>query len=134
MPEHFALTTQLCGFGRIFCLTFCKIFRTHTYFFFQAIEDGAEIPPEAIRLLKKAMKQRRGSVDNVADTLMATLAAGGESQESVARAMVKVGHARHTWQGILRVNTFLRSTNFSVMFENHGSNLTELTNLLISRH
>ena len=29
-------------------------------------------------------------MDNVADTLMATLAAGGESQESVARAMVKV--------------------------------------------
>ena len=76
---------------RIFCLTFCKIFHTNTDFFFQAIEDGAEIPPEAIRLLKKAMKQRRGSVDNVADTLMATLAAGGESQESVARAMVKVG-------------------------------------------
>ena len=43
-----------------------------------------------MRLLKKAMKQRRGSVDNVAETLMATLAAGGESQESVARAMVKV--------------------------------------------
>ena len=62
--------------------------------FFQAIEDGAEIPPEAVRLLKKAMKQRRGSVDNVADTLMATLAAGGESQESVARAMVKVRHEK----------------------------------------
>ena len=46
-----------------------------------------------MRLLKKAMKQRRGSVDNVAETLMATLAAGGESQESVARAMVKVAHA-----------------------------------------
>ena len=45
---------------------------------------------EAIRLFKKAMKQRRGSVDNVAETLMATLAgAGGESKESVAKAMVK---------------------------------------------
>ena len=58
---------------------------------FQAIEEGAEIPPEAVRLLKKAMKQRRGSVDNVAASLMDTLAASGESQESVARAMVKVG-------------------------------------------
>lgn len=47
----------------------------------KAIEDGAEIPPEAIRLLKKAMKQRRGSVENVAETLMATLAAGGESAD-----------------------------------------------------
>ncbi len=31
------------------------------------------------------MKQRRGSVDNVAETLMATLAASGEDQESIAK-------------------------------------------------
>ena len=55
----------------------------------KAIEEGAEIPPEAVRLLKKAMKQRRGSVDNVAETLMASLAASGESKESIAKAMVK---------------------------------------------
>ena len=70
--------------------------------FFQAIEEGAEIPPEAVRLLKKAMKQRRGSVDNVAASLMDTLAASGESQESVARAMVKVCR-----QGITNPNTRL---------------------------
>ena len=50
---------------------------------------------EAIRLFKKAMKQRRGSVDNVAETLMATLVGcggpggSGESKEAVAKAMVK---------------------------------------------
>ena len=57
--------------------------------FADAIESGAEIPPEAIRLLKKAMKQRRGSVENVAETLMATLIAGGDSQESIVKAMVR---------------------------------------------
>ena len=55
----------------------------------KALEEGAEIPPEAVRLLKKAMKQRRGSVDNVAETLMASLAASGESKENIAKAMVK---------------------------------------------
>ena len=34
--------------------------------------DGL-VPPEAVRLFKKAMKQRRGSVDNVAETLMSSL-------------------------------------------------------------
>ncbi len=37
------------------------------------------------RLFKKAMKQRRGSVENVAETLMVALAASGESQESIAK-------------------------------------------------
>lgn len=55
----------------------------------KAIEKGSEIPPEAVRLLKKAMKQRRGSVDNVAESLMTSLAAGGENQESIVKAMVK---------------------------------------------
>ena len=50
--------------------------------------DGL-VPPEAVRLFKKAMKQRRGSVDNVAETLMSSLTASGESKENVARAMVK---------------------------------------------
>ena len=56
--------------------------------FKEALEKG-EIPKEAITLFKKAMKQRRGSVDNVAETLMASLAASGQSQESIAKAMVK---------------------------------------------
>lgn len=59
-------------------------------------ESGAEIPPEAVRLLKKAMKQRRGSVDNVAETLMASLAASGESNENIAKAMVKALKATGT--------------------------------------
>ena len=50
--------------------------------------DGL-VPPEAVRLFKKAMKQRRGSVDNVAETLMSSLTAGGESKENVAKAMVR---------------------------------------------
>ena len=37
------------------------------------------------RLFKKAMKQRRGSVENVAETLMMALAASGESQENIAK-------------------------------------------------
>ena len=53
-----------------------------------ALEHG-EIPKEAINLMRKAMKQRRGSVDNVAETLMQSLAASGQSQESIAKAMVK---------------------------------------------
>ena len=56
--------------------------------FKEAIEKG-DIPKEAINLMKKAMKQRRGSVDNVCETLMSSLAASGESQESIAKAMVK---------------------------------------------
>jgi len=56
--------------------------------FREAMEKG-EIPKEAINLMRKAMKQRRGSVDNVAETLMASLAASGQSQESIAKAMVK---------------------------------------------
>ena len=56
--------------------------------FKEAIEKG-EIPKEAINLMKKAMKQRRGSVDNVCETLMSSLAASGESQDSIAKAMVK---------------------------------------------
>jgi hypothetical protein len=36
-------------------------------------------------LFKKAMKQRRGSVENVAETLMMALAASGESQENIAK-------------------------------------------------
>ncbi len=36
-------------------------------------------------MLKKAMKQRRGSVDNVAESLMSTLAASGEDQENIAK-------------------------------------------------
>ena len=52
-------------------------------------EGAPELSSEAIRLFKKAMKQRRGSVDNVAETLMSTLAASGESKENVAKAMVK---------------------------------------------
>ena len=47
------------------------------------------VPPEAVRLFKKAMKQRRGSVDNVAETLMSSLTASGESKENVAKAMIK---------------------------------------------
>lgn len=54
-----------------------------------SIMNGKEISAEALRLLKKAMKQRRGSVENVAETLMATLAASGENQESIVKAMVK---------------------------------------------
>ena len=54
----------------------------------KALEEE-EIPKEAINLMRKAMKQRRGSVDNVAETLMASLAASGQSQESIAKAMVK---------------------------------------------
>ena len=50
--------------------------------------DGL-VPPEAVRLFKKAMKQRRGSVDNVAETLMSSLTASGQSKENVAKAMVK---------------------------------------------
>ncbi len=50
--------------------------------------DGL-VPPEAVRLFKKAMKQRRGSVDNVAETLMSSLTASGESKENVAKAMVR---------------------------------------------
>lgn len=53
-----------------------------------ANSDGL-VPPEAVRLFKKAMKQRRGSVDNVAETLMSSLTASGESKENVARAMIK---------------------------------------------
>ena len=56
--------------------------------FQDALEHG-DIPKEAINLMRKAMKQRRGSVDNVAETLMASLAASGQSQESIAKAMVK---------------------------------------------
>merc|ERR1719232_1425898 len=56
--------------------------------FKEAIEKG-EIPKEAINLMKKAMKQRRGSVDNVCETLMSSLAASGESQDNIAKAMVK---------------------------------------------
>ena len=56
--------------------------------FKEAIEKG-EVPKEAINLMKKAMKQRRGSVDNVCETLMSSLAASGESQDSIAKAMVK---------------------------------------------
>ena len=56
--------------------------------FKDALEKG-EIPKEAINLMRKAMKQRRGSVDNVTETLMASLAASGQSQESIAKAMVK---------------------------------------------
>ena len=56
--------------------------------FKEALEKG-EIPKEAINLMKKAMKQRRGSVDNVCETLMSSLAASGESQDSIAKAMVK---------------------------------------------
>ena len=52
-------------------------------------KDGEDLSPEAIRLFKKAMKQRRGSVDNVAETLMSTLSQSGESKENVAKAMVK---------------------------------------------
>jgi alkylhydroperoxidase/carboxymuconolactone decarboxylase family protein YurZ len=47
------------------------------------------MPPEVVRLFKKAMKQRRGSVDNVADTLMSSLTASGESRENVAKAMIR---------------------------------------------
>ncbi len=50
---------------------------------------GATVAPEAVRLIRKAMKQRRGSVENIAETLMATLAAGGESSEGIARAMIR---------------------------------------------
>ena len=56
--------------------------------FKEALEKG-EIPKEAINLMKKAMKQRRGSVDNVCETLMSSLVASGESQDSIAKAMVK---------------------------------------------
>merc|ERR1740128_894839 len=56
--------------------------------FKDALEHG-DIPKEAINLMRKAMKQRRGSVDNVAETLMSSLAASGQSQESIAKAMVK---------------------------------------------
>ncbi len=51
--------------------------------------SNVDLPPEAIRLFQKAMKQRRGSVDNVAETLMSSLAASGESKENVAKAMIK---------------------------------------------
>ena len=51
--------------------------------------DEPVLSVEAIRLFKKAMKQRRGSVDNVAETLMSTLASTGESKENIAKAMVK---------------------------------------------
>ena len=51
--------------------------------------EKGEIPKEAINLMRKAMKQRRGSVDNVAETLMVLLAASGQSKESIAKAMVK---------------------------------------------
>jgi alkylhydroperoxidase/carboxymuconolactone decarboxylase family protein YurZ len=57
--------------------------------FTKAVESGADIPPEAVRLLKKAMKQRRGSVENVAETLVNTLASNGESHENIASAMVR---------------------------------------------
>merc|ERR1719323_1180663 len=56
--------------------------------FKEAIEKG-DIPKEAINLMKKAMKQRRGSVDNVAEALMESLASSGQSQEAIAKAMVK---------------------------------------------
>ena len=52
-------------------------------------EDTQEFSPETIRLFKKAMKQRRGSVDNVAETLMSSLSASGQSKEAIAKAMVK---------------------------------------------
>ena len=52
-------------------------------------KEDEDLSPEAIRLFKKAMKQRRGSVDNVAETLMNTLADSGESKETIAKAMVK---------------------------------------------
>jgi len=42
-------------------------------------------PKTSFRLFKKAMKQRRGSVENVAETLMMALAASGESQENIAK-------------------------------------------------
>ena len=51
--------------------------------------SNVDLPPEAIRLFQKAMKQRRGSVDNVAETLMSSLAASGDSKENVAKAMIK---------------------------------------------
>ena len=34
------------------------------------------------------MKQRRGSVENVAETLMMALAASGESQENIAKVIL----------------------------------------------
>ena len=49
--------------------------------------DGL-VPPEAVRLFKKAMKQRRGSVDNVAETLMSSLTASGESKENVLQRLL----------------------------------------------
>ena len=56
----------------------------------EAMENAEDlIPPEAVRLFKTAMKQRRGSVDNVAETLMSSLTASGESKENVAKAMVR---------------------------------------------
>ena len=56
----------------------------------EAMENAEDlIPPEAVRLFKTAMKQRRGSVDNVAETLMSSLTASGESKENVAKAMIK---------------------------------------------
>jgi hypothetical protein len=36
------------------------------------------------------MKQRRGSVENVAETLMMALAASGESQENIAKVKKKL--------------------------------------------
>jgi len=51
--------------------------------------ENQEPSQETLRLFRKAMKQRRGSVDNIAETLMGALAAGGEDVESVAKAMVK---------------------------------------------
>ena len=36
------------------------------------------------------MKQRRGSVENVAETLMMALAASGESQENIAKVKKKI--------------------------------------------
>jgi hypothetical protein len=43
-------------------------------------------------LFKKAMKQRRGSVENVAETLMMALAASGESQENIAKVKITVDY------------------------------------------
>jgi hypothetical protein len=43
-------------------------------------------------LFKKAMKQRRGSVENVAETLMMALAASGESQENIAKVKKPVDY------------------------------------------
>lgn len=45
-------------------------------------------PDEGVRLLKKAIRQRRGSVDNVTETLVAALAGDGENKEGLSKVMV----------------------------------------------